>query len=59
MQIKNRVTHTKKSRDAFSGYNRGLQWQITCAEVAKLKITRRLATGVLHRLPKAVITMEM
>jgi integrase len=38
--IETRVTHTKKSRSAFDGYNRGRQWEITCAEVAKLKLTR-------------------
>ncbi len=40
--IETRVTHTKKSRSAFDGYNRGLQWSITCAEVAKLRITREV-----------------
>jgi len=34
------VTHTRKSRSAFDGYNRGLQWERTCAEVLKLRITR-------------------
>jgi hypothetical protein len=38
--IETRVTHTKKSRSAFDGYNRGRQWEIRCAEVAKLKIAR-------------------
>jgi SAM-dependent methyltransferase len=38
--IETRVTHTKKSRSAFDGYNRGRQWEITCAEVAKLRIAR-------------------
>jgi integrase len=42
--IETRVTHTKRSRSAFDGYNRGRQWEATCAEVAKLRITRRLAT---------------
>ena len=36
--IETRVTHTRKSRSAFDGYNRGTQWALTCAEVAKLKI---------------------
>jgi len=36
--IEGRVTHTSKGRGAFHGYNRGLQWAITCAEVAKLQI---------------------
>jgi integrase len=40
--IESRVTHTKKSRSAFDGYNRGEQWARTCAEVAKLKISRQL-----------------
>jgi hypothetical protein len=35
-----RVTHTRKSRSAFDGYNRGLQWERTCAELSKLRITR-------------------
>ena len=39
--IETRVTHTRKRRTAFDGYNRGLQWERTCAEVAKLKIARR------------------
>jgi len=34
------VTHTRKSRNAFDGYNRGLQWERTCAEVSKLRIAR-------------------
>ncbi len=41
--IETRVTHTRKKRSAFEGYNRGLQWDRTCAEVAKLKIARRPA----------------
>jgi hypothetical protein len=39
--IETRVTQTRKKRSAFEGYNRGLQWERTCAEVAKLKIARR------------------
>lgn len=39
--IETRVTHTKKSRSAFDGYNRGRQWAITCVEVAKLRIVQR------------------
>jgi hypothetical protein len=31
------VTHTKKSRSAFDGYNRVRQWEVTRGEVAKLK----------------------
>jgi integrase len=38
--IETRVTHTRKSRNAFDGYNRGLHWDRTCAEVSKLRITR-------------------
>jgi hypothetical protein len=38
--IETRVTHTRKSRNAFKGYNRGLHWDRTCAEIAKLRITR-------------------
>jgi integrase len=40
--IETRVTHTKKARSAFDGYNRGRQWDITCAEVVKLRLTRRV-----------------
>jgi hypothetical protein len=43
--IEKRVTHTKKSRSAFDGYNRGLQWAKTCAEVSKLKITRKVVSS--------------
>jgi integrase len=38
--IESRVTHTKKTRTAFDGYNRGRQWEATCREVAKLAIVR-------------------
>lgn len=41
--IETRVTHTKKRRSAFDGYNRGLQWERTGAEISKLKIWRRPA----------------
>ncbi len=52
--IETRVTHTKKSRSAFDGYNRGRQWEITCAEVAKLKIARRpVGQGEVIALPLA------
>jgi len=52
--IETRVTHTKKKRSAFEGYNRGLQWERTCAEVAKLKISRRPAgRGEVIALPVA------
>ena len=40
--IETRVTHTKKSRSAFDGYNRGRKWAITCAEVAKLQLARTI-----------------
>jgi len=33
-------THARQSRSAFDGYNRGQQWERTCAEVAKLRIAR-------------------
>lgn len=39
--IETRVTHTKPGRGAFAGYNRGRQWAVTCAEVAKLQIRWR------------------
>lgn len=38
--IERRITHTKKSRSAIDGYNRGKQWAITCAELVKLQIHR-------------------
>jgi integrase len=47
--IRDRVTHTRSKRDAFSGYDRGPHWLETCHEVAKLSI-RLLATNV-HPLP--------
>lgn len=34
------VTHAKKRRSAFDGYNRGKQWAKVCTEVAKLRISR-------------------
>lgn len=39
--IRNRVTHTKAKRDAFSGYDRGPHWIEACNEVAKLRLSRR------------------
>ena len=43
--LRDRVTHTKQKRSAFDGYDRGIHWIQTCAEVAKLRIARRpLAT---------------
>jgi hypothetical protein len=38
--IRDRVTHTKSKRDAFTGYDRGPHWIETCGEVAKLNIRR-------------------
>lgn len=38
--IRDRVTHTKRRRDAFDGYDRGEHWEQTCREVAKLRIGR-------------------
>ncbi len=43
--IRDRVTHTKSRKDAFGGYDRGLHWEETCHEVAKLRI-RLLAPGL-------------
>ncbi len=40
--IRDRVTHTKAKRDAFSGYDRGPHWEATCREVAKLKLAPAL-----------------
>jgi len=49
--IETRVTHTRKNRTAFNGYNRGKQWGITCAEVLKLGLAFKnfpeLATSML------------
>lgn len=38
--LETRVTHTKRTRSAFDMYNRGLQWEATCRELAKLRISR-------------------
>ncbi len=48
--LRDRVTHTKQKRSAFDGYDRGPHWLSACAEVAKLRLSRRglatsLATG--------------
>jgi len=43
--IESRVTHTKRRKSAFDGYNRGLQWAKTCGEVAKLAVTRKPDLG--------------
>jgi integrase len=50
--IEHRVTHTKPRRSAFDGYDRGPHWRQTCAEVAKLRVSRRsLATGLATVVP--------
>lgn len=47
--IRDRVTHSKSKRDAFSGYDRGPHYIEACQEVAKLKLSRRShGTGVVH-----------
>ena len=38
--IETRVTHSRKARNVFDGYNCGLHWERTCAEISKLRITR-------------------
>ena len=38
--IETRVTHGRKARNVFDGYNRRLHWERTCAEISKLRITR-------------------
>jgi hypothetical protein len=38
--IETRVTHTRKARNAFDGYNRGLHWERTYTEISKLRIAR-------------------
>ena len=52
--IEHRVTHTKKSRSAFDGYRRGVQWEETCAEIMKLKIERK--RGVVVPIRYSVVT---
>lgn len=46
--IRDRVTHTRSRRDAFSGYDRGAHWLETCEEVSKLRI-RVVATTMQPR----------
>lgn len=46
--IETRVTHTRKSRSAFDGYNRGRQWELVCGEVAKLRISRKSRGAVVE-----------
>jgi integrase len=43
--LEHRVTHTKRRRSAFDGYDRGERWAQACAEVAKLRIVRRSPDG--------------
>src|SRR5512140_1811322 len=38
--LETRVTHTRKARNAFDGYNRGQHWERTCIEISKLRISR-------------------
>ncbi len=47
--LETRVTHTRKSRNAFDGYNRGLHWDRTCAEIVKLRITRGPRRSAIER----------
>jgi len=50
--LRDRVTHTKQKRSAFDGYDRGPHWNATCAEISKLRISRReLATAVATVVP--------
>jgi hypothetical protein len=35
--IEARVTHTRKAHNVFDGYDRGLHWERTCAEISKLQ----------------------
>jgi hypothetical protein len=57
--LETRVTHTRKSRSAFDGYNRGWQWAQTCAEVTKLQVTRRARSpGVVVPVAKPSISEE-
>jgi hypothetical protein len=44
--IRDRLTHTKTARDAFSGYDRGAHWIEACGEVSKRRLRRRVATAV-------------
>jgi integrase len=52
--LETRVTHTRKSRSAFDGYNRGRQWEVVCREVAKLILVRTRGGDVI-RLPRAAV----
>ncbi|CAN5178576.1 hypothetical protein BH11MYX1_BH11MYX1_04450 [soil metagenome] len=44
--IRDRITHTKRKKNAFDGYDRGTHFTQTCAELSKLRIQRRLVTGL-------------
>lgn len=57
--IRDRMTRTKKTRSAFDGYNRGRQWAQTCAEVAKLQLTRlKRSRGAVVPIAKPSISEE-
>lgn len=45
--VERRITHTKQERSAFAGYNRGKQWERTCAELVKLSLVR-LGPAMVH-----------
>jgi hypothetical protein len=47
--IETRVTHTRKARNVFDGYNRGLHWERTCSEILKLRITRGPQTSAIEQ----------
>src|SRR5882724_8672202 len=47
--IETRVTHTRKARNVFDGYNRGLHWERTCSEISKLRITRGPQTSAIEQ----------
>ncbi len=50
--IETRVTHSRKARNVFDGYNRGHHWERTCAEISKLRIRRGLqSTAIEQPLP--------
>lgn len=44
--LRERITHARPRRP-FDGYNRGLQWQLTCAEIQKLRLDRSPAAAQL------------
>jgi len=48
--IETRMTHTRKARNVFDGYNRGLHWERTCSEILKFRITRGPQTSAIGRL---------